>query len=458
MVTLSSEVHDFLQRGLNNQIKIAVTGLSRAGKTAFITSFVNQLIHAGPASLPLFEAVRQGRVVAAKRLPQTNLMVPRFGYDTALSQLHASPPQWPLPTKDVSEIRLALKYRVASRTRRLLNETATLYIDLIDYPGEWLLDLPLLEMTYQQWCESYWQNHAVDKQVLAKAWHQALEQFEPHASANEDQLEAIARTYTQYLHQLKAQGFSWVQPGRFVLPGDLAGAPVLQFFPVALSTFESTSSKDSQLALLNARFEQYKQQVVKRFYRDYFAKFDRQIVLVDVLSPLNRGYDAFWDMRLALEAILKNFHYGKSGVLQRLFGAKIDKLLFAASKSCHITPEQHPALLSLLQQMIHPAWQQTAFHPVDMECMIMSSIKSTQYGHVQQGGQKVSALQGLDLQAQPQTLFPGQVPNRLPERAFWQQHTFQFEPFLPLPSEPDQALAHLNMDQVLHFLLGDKLK
>ncbi|MDP5253498.1 MULTISPECIES: YcjX family protein [unclassified Vibrio] len=458
MVTLSREVHDFLQRGLNNQISIAVTGLSRAGKTAFITSFVNQLIHASPATLPMFEAVRQGRIVAAKRLPQTNLMVPRFGYDAAMSQLHASPSQWPLPTKDVSEIRLALKYRVASRTRRLLNETATLYIDLIDYPGEWLLDLPMLEMTYQQWCESYWQHQSADKQALAGGWHDALDELDPKANADENQLEQIANRYSQYLTELKAEGFSWVQPGRFILPGDLAGAPVLQFFPVALSAFEQPTQKGSQLELLNARFEQYKQQVVRRFYRDYFAKFDRQIVLVDVLGPLNRGYDAFWDMRLALEAILKNFHYGKSGVLQRLFGAKIDKLLFAASKSCHITPEQHPALLTLLQQMIHPAWQHTAFHPVEMECMTMSSIKSTRYGHVQQGGQNVAALQGLDLHGQPQTLFPGQVPTRLPEKSFWQQQSFQFEPFLPLPSEPDQALAHLNMDQVLHFLLGDKLK
>ncbi len=33
-----------------------------------------------------------------------------------------------------------------------------------------------------------------------------------------------------YLHQCKSQGLHFIQPRRFVLPGDMAGA-MLQFFP-----------------------------------------------------------------------------------------------------------------------------------------------------------------------------------------------------------------------------------
>ncbi|XPE25465.1 YcjX family protein [Shigella sonnei] len=32
-------------------------------------------------------------------------------------------------------------------------------------------------------------------------------------------------------HHCKQQGLHFIQPGRFVLPGDMAGAPALQFFP-----------------------------------------------------------------------------------------------------------------------------------------------------------------------------------------------------------------------------------
>ncbi len=37
---------------------------------------------------------RDKRLIGAKREPQTNMMVPRFAYDEAMSQIHATPPQW----------------------------------------------------------------------------------------------------------------------------------------------------------------------------------------------------------------------------------------------------------------------------------------------------------------------------------------------------------------------------
>jgi len=33
------------------------------------------------------------------------------------------------------------------------NGTRRLYLDIIDYPGEWLLDLPLLNKSYAQWSQ-----------------------------------------------------------------------------------------------------------------------------------------------------------------------------------------------------------------------------------------------------------------------------------------------------------------
>ncbi|WP_438880030.1 YcjX family protein, partial [Bacillus cereus group sp. Bce020] len=82
-----------LHRGLDAHVRLAVTGLSRAGKTAFISSLVNQLLHtATHDQLPLLAAARDKRIIGAKRIPQSNLMVPRFSYDQAMEQLHADPP------------------------------------------------------------------------------------------------------------------------------------------------------------------------------------------------------------------------------------------------------------------------------------------------------------------------------------------------------------------------------
>ncbi|MDF4362422.1 YcjX family protein, partial [Vibrio parahaemolyticus] len=170
-------------------------------------------------------------------------------------------------------------------TKKLLSKTAVLNVDIIDYPGEWLLDLPLLDMNFSSWSQTQFDALKGKRKELAQAWLAELEQIELNADADEKQLEKVAHAYTDYLHACKDAGLHWVQPGRFVLPGELAGAPVLQFFPCRFES-ESKAPKGSNLAMLEARFHEYQQKVVKAFYKHHFATFDRQIVLVDCLQPL----------------------------------------------------------------------------------------------------------------------------------------------------------------------------
>ena len=99
--------------------------------------------------------------------------------------------------------------------------------------------------------------------------------------------------------------------------------------------------------MLEARYHEYQQKVVKAFYKHHFATFDRQIVLVDCLQPLNAGDEAFYDMRQALEQIMHSFRYGRSSFLRRLFSPKIDRVLFAATKADHVTPDQHLSLIHI---------------------------------------------------------------------------------------------------------------
>jgi predicted YcjX-like family ATPase len=187
----------------------------------------------------------------------------------------------------------------------------------------------------------------------------------------------------------------WVQPGRFVLPGELEGAPVLQFFPCRNIEAATKAGKHSVLSLLKKRYEEYQNKVIKAFYKHYFSTFDRQIVLVDCLSPLNDGHESFMDMRSALEQIMHSFRYGRNGLLKRIFSPKIDKVLFAATKADHITPDQYGNLVSLLQQMIHPAWQSAAYENIEMSCISMASVRATKSGHIDTSEGRVPAIQGL---------------------------------------------------------------
>ena len=50
--------------------------------------------------------------------------------------------RWPKSTRQISELRLVIDYQ--SR----YGAPNTLTLDIVDYPGEWLLDLPLLTKSY----------------------------------------------------------------------------------------------------------------------------------------------------------------------------------------------------------------------------------------------------------------------------------------------------------------------
>src|SRR5690606_7993264 len=93
-------------------------------------------------------------------------------------------------------------------------------------------------------------------------------------------------------------------------------------------------------ALMEARFDANRREIVRKFYREHFRTFDRQIVLVDVLRALDGGRHAFEDARAALTAILGSFDFGRPswtrpGWLAPLLGSRIDRVLFAATKADH---------------------------------------------------------------------------------------------------------------------------
>ncbi|MEL7395139.1 MAG: YcjX family protein, partial [Pseudomonadota bacterium] len=90
-------------------IRLGVTGLSRAGKTVFITSLVANLMDRG--RMPGLLAARDGRVDAAFLQPQPNDTLPRFEYEAHLGALTGPEPHWPESTRSVSELRLSLRVR-----------------------------------------------------------------------------------------------------------------------------------------------------------------------------------------------------------------------------------------------------------------------------------------------------------------------------------------------------------
>ncbi|QOR38250.1 YcjX family protein [Billgrantia diversa] len=460
--SLTRELTNLIERGRDRQLRLAVTGLSRSGKTAFLTSLVNQLRHAGlEARLDLMPAAREGRLLGARRVSQPDLGVPRFPYDQAMAALDDELPRWPEPTRGISELRLSIRYRPARRGL-LRSETAELSLDLFDYPGEWLLDLPLLGHDYPGWSHAMLAGAGQQRRALLAEWERAAARLDPAAEANEAELADIAALYARSLQAAREAGFANLQPGRFLLPGDLEGAPVLQFFPLpALADIDDAVlaklPPESVYATLAARFRHYQQRIVKPFYRDHFRRFDRQIVLVDVLGALNAGPERFEDLSRALTTLMQSFDYGKRSLLSRLFAPRIDRLAIAATKADHVTPEQHANLSALLEALLAEPLQDLRYANVPVKALSLAAIRATEAHEVNHKGERTPALRGTTLEGEEVLVFPGEVPAKLPETEFWARQGFDFHAFRPAPRE-DGALPHIRLDAALDWLIGDKLQ
>ncbi len=461
-------LRESVDQGLDRHVRLAVTGLSRSGKTVFISALIHQLLHSEDSqALPFFTVSNERRILGVRQLAHDAADCAVFPYAEALQRLNEQPARWPESTEALSSIRLAIRYRPRSRLHRMLSETATLYLDIIDYPGEWLLDLPLLACSYDDWsrqCQTLFTSEP--RATLAADWLQALARLDPEAPADTAGIQILSTAYKELLQALRQDPYalSLLQPGRFVLPGELANSDLLAFFPLACPASASSAKahnliEGSNRAVLQSRFETYQSAVIERFYREHFSRFDRQIVLVDCLKTLNRGQECFDDMQRALTQILHSFQYGRNGLLRRLFKPRIDKVLFACTKADHVTANQHHNLEQFLGLIIDEARRDIRFEGIETQSLALASIRCTEAAEAVIDGQRLSCLRGWRKNShEPVALFPGEVPIQLPTESDWHQQRFQFIDFAPprIALTQGKASSHIRLDQALEYLLGDK--
>lgn len=449
------------QRVQNRHLTIAVTGLSQSGKTAFITALIDQLQRAGvSARLPAWEALQEGRILGVQRGIPPHHHIPVFDVDGAMRALQQEPPQWPVSTTHLSEIRLELRYRSQQLLRRKIGQNlCRLYLDIVDYPGEWLLDLPLLQWDYATWSQQM-QLQLRDplRQRYAQAWVPQVTRWQADQAAQNcmSAVQQASAAFADYLLQLKQQeGLHYIQPGRFVLPGEYAGAPLLQFVPWLADIPTQKTGPHSLYHLLEDRYNAYKTHIVEPFYRDYFRRVDRQIVLVDCLQPFRFSATAMSDLHMSMAQILSCFRYGQSHYWQKLLAPKIDRLLFVASKIDQVTPEQHPAVLQLLQELVHSGMAKARFDGVMPHCMAAAALCATDYRQVVYQGRTMSVVHGYDAAGQERAIFPGTVPSHIPDARNWDSLALQLNVWAaPHPHEPRR---HIRLDQIIQTVLGDKL-
>jgi uncharacterized protein len=194
-------VKDFATGLVNPTLRLGVTGLSRSGKTVFITALVHALLKG--ARLPVFDAYAKGRIARCYLEPQPNDELPRFPYEQNLALLTLENRQWPESTNRISQLRLTIEYEPQGLLARNLHG-GKLHVDIIDYPGEWLLDLPLMTQSYQQWsAATLAAARTLPRITHAQDWLAHLAKTPAQAPANELLAVEAAQKFTAYLSRCR---------------------------------------------------------------------------------------------------------------------------------------------------------------------------------------------------------------------------------------------------------------
>lgn len=426
-------------------VRLAVTGLARAGKTVFVTALAANLLAAlrDPRRLPAAPAVAEGRLVSVEEAGLTVTDAPLFPLEAALAALGGEA-RWPEPTRRLAKLALDLEVLspVPGHVGRLVGPLRrTIRLEIVDYPGEWLLDLPLLELSFEDWSARELARARTEPRARwAEAWLALLRGLDVQAPAEEGGLRRLAEAYAAYLRRCRDEGrLADLCPGRFLNPDAWEGMAFLLFCPLALPPGASPKA-GSIWERMRAHWDEYRRRTRAEFLAPHFARFDAQVVLVDLFRALASGAASFADTQAALAAIAAALR-PEPGLLARLGLERAPpRPVFCATKADYVPASQRGQLAALLRHLVGGNGAAIALAAVACTRDITLTddrgwVQDAVEGLVEGGGREAF-------------WFAGGVPAESPEQG-WFDRRYDVPRFLPPNPGPDGGLRHVNLDRAL---------
>lgn len=453
---------------LSKKRSIGITGFSRAGKTVFIGSLAQALLRAdawegrrGQGPLAGYGRFQRGTFRIAYIRDDIHGDEPQFPLRRVRDALCGVDPRWPAPTEGLSRLVMDLEFQKTGTKKRSRWKPTVLEslgrghcrIELIDYPGEWLIDLPMLKIDFPTWSENLLERAKRGRrEELSREYFSILEAGSPPKSFDEEFALKLVDAWTAYLETAAREGLVFNQPGRLLRPDRFAHSPVLRLVPLP------SSWADSEFyAGMTRRYKDYGKSVIKPFYKKHFARIDRQIVLVDLLQALCHGEEAFNEMLDALRDALKSFSYGRGGFLDRLIGKPTSHLLFAATKADHVTRSDRRNLEGLLKDMVLLVDDDNMIlkGPANIDYMALASVCATEDRMTVSAPKREVLFGHREGAAGPEQLDPGGLPLDLPPN--WKEIHFEFMRFEPVQNKRalKEGFDSINIGKALDFLIGD---
>ncbi len=381
-------------------IHLGVTGLRRTGKTVFLTSLIYQLRERGRRGLAAFDA-RAIELLPAEFGSTTGLG--KFPYEAYLADLRKEPPTWPDPTDTEYQATLLIPFRennargslrfVPRKLRnRLRTRSGTIELHIHDYPGEFLLDVELSRLSFQEWSHRTSQRMREQCPEQAGQYDRVVREIGTVAgSDSEDRLSRLRAAYADYVAAAHANHFEMIQPGMALLPWtrNLAsnrgsndpGRNILPFVPIPP---DANGLEELRQSLRDA-YMRYVENDVARFVRD-LGTSSTQVVLVDVLRILSNGLPCYNDTSRCLESTLTAYQYPGNWFKPRRHAARdlgnkaigwayqcpnnwfkrrIRRVVFVAAKADHALNAHRPNMARLLETLVEKGadGSAVAYHP-----------------------------------------------------------------------------------------------
>ena len=324
-------------------LRIAVLGACESGKTTFITSFYRQLQNP-PNSGKMFNGWTP---TVEPLLPPEKPFKP-FPLPSILARLQKD--EWPTRTTDVSMLRFNLEFQKNKKRKSCC-------LSMLDIPGERVADFTMYEKTWDEWSD--WLESNADG---TQARIEALTTYFEKIAKTELDKEELLNAYKRCLQHLTAEYSTFVTPSIVKLDEegqrpDFDSCPIglshdKQFVPLPKAVRTNPRCRDLVRAFRQS-YDDYKKNIVNDVI-EWLQKVDKAVYLVDVLTLLNDGEEAFVTQKAMGDATLAVFRSPSSWFKRAghfLFYTDVDEVQLLATQGDRVPTTMHKNIKKLLIEM-----------------------------------------------------------------------------------------------------------
>lgn len=442
LVKGSETFDDWFSRDVHH---VVITGLSRSGKSMFFTtlmSLLGQRANQSADHLPLLHSLPKSLVESFELRPIADEEA--FPFEACLAKLQQQ--QWPASTYQVYGFELVLRLNPTNTFKRLINASNEVVFRFYDYPGEWLTDLPMLHKDFVHWSDSAWSQQLNPPQKFyAQGWQDYVAQFDFDLSPEMARIDDYVQNYRRYLQIAKENGITLLQPGSMLMDTHVFNWQLNGFAPLPSSI--SSDPEHPWTKIFTENFEQFKTLWLKPLQENYFAKADKQIIMLDLHEGLSHSRAHLFQLKETISNLANSFAYGADKWYKPkiLFGEEISKVAFVATKADLIPQAQQQNFMSLLQDITAGVRGHLKEADVDFQHFLLSAIQVTDPGEC------ANCLRFTDTEGHYQEWELEPLPKEL--KALENNHAY---PTIPA-AVPKDVIARMNhaqgIDRLIEYLI-----